>query len=722
VTEGSGGSRSEREGASVGPQALPDDEARAAAVRRMLEARSVAIVGASVREGSVGNQSLVELRKGGFEGRVFPVNPKYGEILGWRCYPSLSELGEPVDIAILAVSNALLEDQMRAAAEAGAGSAVIFASGYEAPRDGVPPLTERLASIASGAGMALCGGNGMGFANVAAGLRALGFYEPEDLVPGGLVFVSHSGSAFSAMLHNDRGLRFDLAVSAGQELVTTAADYVAYALDREETRAIGLFIETVRDPARFVRALERARERDVPVLALKVGREALTRRMISAHSGALAGEDGAYEALFEAHGVLRVENLDEMADALALFASGRRAGPGGLASVHDSGGERALLVDAAASIGLPLARVSDETSARMEALLEPGLMPVNPLDFWGTGRDAREVITGCMRILLEDPDTAALAFSVDLTTEDNPDMGYIGMAREVFPATGKPFAMLSSFSSGIDRADVRELDEAGIPVLEGTSTGLAAFRHLFDYRDHRALPPVTGSPPASAAEREGWRRRLASAEPFDEVEGFELLSAYGVPAVAARRVTSVAEAAAAAEGRWPVTLKTAAPGVPHKSEVDGVRLGLRDEAELRAAYAELEGRLGPRMTVAQMAGPGIEMHLGIVRDEQFGPLVLVAAGGVLIEVLGDRRMGMPPLDEARATRMIDRLRARPLLDGVRGRPAADVVSLSRALAGLSWLAADLGDRLEALDVNPVICGPNGCVAVDALVVPRAGRA
>ncbi|MGZ4129227.1 MAG: acetate--CoA ligase family protein [Actinomycetota bacterium] len=687
----------------------------------MLEARSIAVVGASVREGSVGHQSLIEIRDGGYAGRVFPVNPKYDEVLGWRCYPSVAEIGEPVDVVILAVSNALLEDQLRAAAEAGAGSAVIFASGYEPPRDGVPPLTQRLATIANDAGMALCGGNGMGFANITERVRALGFYEPKDLRPGGLVFISHSGSAFSEMLHNGRGLGFDLAVSAGQELATTAADYLGYALERDGTKAVGLFIETVRDPVRFERALERARERDVPVLALKVGRETLTRRMISAHSGALAGEDGAYEALFEKHGVLRVESLDEMADALALFASGRRAPAGGLASVHDSGGERALLVDAAASAGVPFARISETTTARLAGLLEPGLEPVNPLDFWGTGKDARDVIVGSMRALLDDPDTAALAFTVDLTTEDSADMGYIGMAKDVFPETEKPFAMLSNFSSGIDRNDVKELEAGGIPVLEGTATALVSFRHLFEYRDHRSLPAMSGSSPASDDVRERWSARLRSGEPFDEVEGLALLADYGVPVVDVARAPSLADARAAAISLgWPVVLKTAAPGVQHKSDVGGVRVGIEGEAELEAAYGEISSRLGPEVTVSAMAAPGVEMALGIVRDAQLGPLVLVAAGGILVEVLGDRRLAMPPIDEARARRLIDRLKIRRLLDGVRGQLPSDVGSLARALVGLSWLAADLGERLEALDVNPVICGPDGCVAVDVLVIPRSG--
>jgi acyl-CoA synthetase (NDP forming) len=685
----------------------------------MLEARSVAVVGASAREGSVGNQSVVELLEGRFDGRILPVNPKYDEILGLPCVASVAEIAEPVDLVILAVSNALLEDQLRLAAEADAGSAVIFASGYEEPRDGVPPLTERLASIARAHGMAVCGGNCMGFANLERRVRALGFYEPKDAPVGGVTFLSHSGSAFSAMIHNDRALGLNLAVSAGQEFVTTVADYLRYALGLESTKAVGLFIETVRDPDGFRSALALANERDIPVVALKVGREERTRELVAAHSGALAGEDGAYEALFDSYGVSRVESLDEMADTLALFAAGRRAGPGGLASVHDSGGERALLVDAAAAVGVPFAEISTETAKRMEALLDPGLPPVNPLDFWGTGRDSHEIITGCVRALLEDPAVAALAFSVDLTSEEHPEMGYIAIARDTFPETEKPFAMLSNFSSGIDRSDAKLLDGDGIPVLEGTLTGLAAFKHLFAYRDFRARAPITGSSPVGDDVRERWVARLSNGEPFDELEGLALLADYGIPVVEGVRADTLEDTIAAAERLgFPVAVKTAIPGVQHKSDVGGVRLGIDDPPSAEDAYAYLERRLGPQVTVASMAPPGVEIALGIVRDPQFGPLVLVGAGGVLVEVLQDRRLAMPRLDELRARSMVDRLMIRPLLDGVRGQPAADVDALTRAIVALSWLAHGLGEHLEALDANPVICGPAGCVAVDALVMPR----
>jgi acyl-CoA synthetase (NDP forming) len=465
--------------------------------------------------------------------------------------------------------------------------------------------------------------------------------------------------------------------------------------------------------------LRRADEADVPVVALKVGREAFTKRMVAAHSGALAGEDGAFEAVFDAAGVSRVQSLDEMADTLALFVGGRRAGAGELAAAHDSGGERALFIDAAAAAGVPLASVSERTSARMAELLDPGLPAVNPLDFWGTGRDAHEVVIGCVRALLEDPAVGAFAFAVDLTSEDTPDLGYIGMARATFGETDKPYAMVSNFSSGIDRGDVALLEQDGIPVLEGTTTGLAAFRHLFERRDHRALAPVRGRSPADDDTRARWRERLATGEPFGELDGLRLLADYGVPVVDAVPATTLEEATAAAERvGLPVALKTAMPGIVHKSDVGGVRLGIGDPASLEAAYRELERSLGPRVLVAAMAPPGVEVHLGVTRDEQFGPLVLVAAGGLLVEVLGDRRLAMPPLDESRAGRLVDRLRIRPLFDGVRGAPAADVEALARAIVGMSWLAHDLGDRLDALDANPVICGPDGCLAVDALVVAR----
>jgi acyl-CoA synthetase (NDP forming) len=687
----------------------------------MLEARSVAVVGASARPESFGEQMMLQLLRGGFTGAVYPVNPKYDEVMGHRSYPSIGEVPEAVDLAVLGVSNALLEDQLIAAAEAGARSAVIFASCYEAPSEGRLPLRDRLASIAHRAGTALCGGNGMGFINADRGLRACGFSEPFGRQPGPITFISHSGSAFSAMLHNDRGLRFNLVVSSGLEMVTTTDEYMEYALDQPTTRLVALFIETARHPAGFRAALARAAELDVPVVALKVGRTDRAKELVTAHSGALAGEDGAYEALFDAYGVARVDTFDEMADTLELFAAGRLATAGGLAAIHDSGGERAHLIDMAGRTDVPLAQLSEETTKRLEAVLEEGLPAANPLDAWGTGNQADDIFIECMHALLDDPDTGALAFCVDLTTELTPETGYSRVAREVFAGTEKPVAVLGNLASAIDRRDAEFVRAAGVPVLEGTATGLAAFRHLFDRRDFRARPSVTGSSPAGAELQDVWRAKLSSTDPIDEAGTLALLSDYGLPVVDSAVAVDLEGALASAERiGWPVALKTAQTGVAHKSDVGGVKLGLGDVHALHAAYDDLARRLGPRVTVAAMAPPGIELHVGVLNDDQFGPLVLVAAGGILIEALSDRRLALPPIGETRARAMIDRLGVRPLLDGVRGAPPVDVDTLVHALVAVSWLAHDLGDHFRALDVNPLIVAQSGCVAVDALLV-RGGK-
>ena len=469
-------------------------------------------------------------------------------------------------------------------------------------------------------------------------------------------------------------------------------------------------------------ALALANERDVPVVALKVGREERTRELVAAHSGALAGEDGAYEALFDAYGVSRVESLDEMGDTLALFAAGRRAGPGGLASVHDSGGERALMVDAAAAVGVPFAEISDETSARMEALLDPGLPPVNPLDFWGTGRDAHEIVTGCVRALLEDPEVAALAFAVDLTSEEYPDMGYIAMARETFPETDKPYAMLSNFSSGIDRGDAKLLDGDGIPVLEGTLTGLAAFKHLFAYRDSARARRSAVASPVTDEVRERWIERLSSGEPFDELEGLALLADYGVPVVESVRAETLEDAIAAAERiGFPVAVKTAAPGVQHKSDVGGVRLGRR-----RLALAR--GRVRGSRTPARSAGHGRADGAGGGRDRaRDRARSAVRAAGARRRRRRARRGAEGPSPRDAAAR-----RGPGALDGRPTGGASVARRGSRPARGRRRCAHE-GDRRAVVARarprraprgarrEPVICGPNGCVAVDALVIPRRGR-
>jgi len=678
-------------------------------LRPLLEARSVAIVGASARPGSFGNAVVRQMLAGGFAGTVQPVNPRYREVRGLRCVPSLADLPHPAELALLAVGPGRVEAQLRAAADAGTRAAVVYTS---LPGAG---LADRLQAVADGAGMAVCGANCMGFVNLERSLRACAYAQPRDLRPGPVTFISHSGSAFSALLHSHRGVRYNLVVSAGTELRVSMDGYLDYALGLPSTRAIGLFMETSRNPAGLRRTLHRAAEQDVPVVCLKVGRGARARQFVATHTGALAGEDAAYDALFAAYGVLRVADLDEMMDTLELLTSARRPGPGGLAAVTDSGGERALLADAAADLGVPFAQVGEDTLRRLRPVLSTALVPDNPLDAWDALEGAEQVFTDALLTLHDDPAVAAVALAVDLTAEESSDVGYVGVAHQVQAATSKPFLVLSHVSSAIDPSDAQRLRDAGTPVLEGTRTGLAAVRNVFAHRDARARPLVQGPEVAPAVTRR-WRRRLASPAPLAASESFQLLADYGIPVAPTLPAANLPEVVTAAERiGWPVVLKTAAVGVAHKSDAGGVRLGIADPGMLTAAYAEMSHSLGPEVTVSAMVPPGAELALGIVRDPQFGPLVMAGAGGVLVELLADRVFGLPPLDETRAQDMLGRLKARRLLDGFRGTPASNVAAVADVIVRLSALAADAGDLISGLDINPLIAGPSGCVAVDVLV-------
>ena len=702
---------------------MPDQPA---AVTAMLEARSIALVGASARPGSLGARMVEQVAKSPSRPRTYLVNPRYAEIDGQPCLPRLTDVPEPVDLVLLGVPDKALEEQLGLAASRGDRSALVF--GYARDLPAADGLGDRLAAIATPAGMAMCGPACMGFINVARGLRAVGYVEPDPVPAGSVALITHSGSVFFAMLRARRGFGFSLVVSSGQELVTTAAAYARYALGLAETRVLALVLEAIRDAAELRSVLGSARARDVPVVLLSAGRSEAGKALVSAHSGALAAADGAWEALAAAYGIHRVGDLAELADTLELFSvgqhgAGRRAAPGtGIATVHDSGLERAHVADLADELNVPFAPLSRATAARLAAVLEPGLAPGNPLDAWGTGRGAGPLFTECLSALAADPAVAAVALAVDLVPELDGDQAYPQAVLAAASGTAKPVAVLAGLPAAVDPVAAARLRALGVPVLEGTRSGLLALRHLLDHAAPGEPPPdpATTDPPAGPRER--WAPVLAEGHPGGAVL-LDLLRDYGIPAVRARAVRTRAGAvAAAAEIGYPVVVKTDEPQIAHKSDVAGVRLGLGDPGAVGAAYDDLAARLGPRVLVCQTAAPGTELALGIARDPALGPLLVVSAGGVLIEIFSKRAVVLPPVTRATARALVSRLRLAAVLAGARGQLPADLDAIADAIVALSRLACDLGDALDALDINPLICGPSGAVAVDVLAVPRGHHA
>ncbi|MDH3380408.1 MAG: acetate--CoA ligase family protein, partial [Gammaproteobacteria bacterium] len=651
---------------------------------------------------------------------IYPVNPRYDQVAGERCYPSLQELPETVDHVVIAVANAHLEAALSNCVEHGARAATIFASCI-LEIDTEPPLTARLAAIAADAGLALCGGNGMGFINPIVGLNIGVFPAPMNLEPGRVTWIAQSGSVFGVLPFNEPQLRFNLCVSTGAELVTTASDYFDWALHQDETAVVGLFLEALRDPVLFQDCLRRAADRQIPVVILKTGRTAQSAAMAQTHTGAMAGSDAAYSALFRKYGVLRVRSIDEMAATLMLFSAGRTAAPGGLVSIHDSGGECEVLIDLAADIGVPIAPLSEHTKSILSRWLDPGLAAVNPLDAWGTGHNAQEIFERCLAALLDDDHSGAGILVTNPRDHHYHHKRIVEVLKTVAMATDKPVALVSNYAGIKDSMPIRALYTAGIPVLRGTEPGLCAIKHLFAFRDFQNEWGVRAWTKSRVSEQTAqWQRRLADGEVLGEYDAMAMLADFDIEIVSCRLVSNRGAALeAATEFGCPLVAKTAVRGIVHKSDVAGVALDLRCEKELLEAYDDLNARLGAEVLIAPMLSGGAEIALGVVNDPQFGPYIMLAAGGRLIEVLDERAYALAPVGLDEALRLIGTLRIKSLLDGIRGGAALDTVGLARAIVNLSQLAIALRDVLGEIDVNPLLVFPDRVIAVDAVVVPRA---
>ncbi len=675
-----------------------------------------------------------------------------------------------------------MEEQLALAARRGDRSAVLFGSAHELPgqhpgqpagparwpgrQAGPPPtLRARLAATARAAGMAVCGAGCMGFVNVTYGLRAVGYVEPDPLPRGPVALITHSGSVFSALLRTRRGLGFTVAVSSGQELVTTAAQYAEYALSLPETRVLALVLEAVREPDRLRAVLATARARRIPVVHAHRGplgrrpgpgvgplrragrggrRLGGAGRRVRRAPGRRPGRDGRHA------GAVRPQwqQCPRPSPAPPVRPGSPRPATGGhrphpqqsrpplqphvrtgIATVHDSGLERAHVADVADELGVPFAAISAATTARLAALLDPGLEPANPLDVWGTGARAQEQLTGSLAALADDPAVRAVALAVDLVHEFDGDDSYPargGRDRPPDQQAGRGAQQRARRHRPGHRrraAGRRHPGPGGHPERPaGPEASPRPRRPRPQAADHGSRPRARASPgrrPGSnRARQERWTRLITAGEAHGaRLE--ELLRDYGIAAARTRAADSDAGAlAAAAEIGYPVVLKTDEPGIAHKSDAGGVVLGVRDPDALQAAYQDLAERLGRRVLVCETIPAGPELSLGLARDHELGPLLVVGAGGVLVELLADRAVALPPVSAGQAHRMLGTLRVARLLAGVRGQPAADLDAVAAAITGLSQLAAELGDVLEALDINPLICGPDRAVAVDALAVPR----
>jgi acyl-CoA synthetase (NDP forming) len=680
----------------------------------LLNPAAIAVVGASERVDTPGREIINNLLNGAFPGSLYAVNPGYEEVCGIPCFPDLAALPETAGQVFIVVGDTQVESVIGQAIDHGARSAVIVSSLAEDGRGS--PLTTRIRDRAQEADLLLMGGNTMGYYNFERGVWACAFDTRDNHVAdGGITLITHSGSGMSGLIDCDERLDCNLAISTGQELSVRMDEYMDYALDQPSTRVIGLFMETARNPQGMRAALRKAREKQVPVVALKVGRTEFSARLAVSHSGAMAGEDSAYQALFERYGVIRVSDLDEFTTALIMFNQPHPVADGELVTLHDSGGERQLLVDLADELGCPLAELSQETIDILEAKLDPGLPAVNPLDAWSAGGPGSDqIMEDCLAAMLKDSAAAIGAVIHDRAPHSRIYSSYLEYIRKAHAATGKPaFLVANRQGTGADPAVV-EMTREGFPVLDGLRPFLVGARGLLAYRDFQART-ADQIPLIDENRVHRWRTRLGETGTADEVLALQLLDDFGIPACAAISADSETTLVEAAEKlRFPLVLKTAKPGIVHKSDAGGVVMGIDSISRLKVAYAEMVSRIGPGVAVMpQVLEPGVEMVLGMFRDEQFGPIVMLGFGGRDIEADGRVCFLLPPFGEATARRAVDRLPGRRLLDAHRGRRALALDAFCAAAARFSVMVLSLEDTIHEFDVNPIIVHQNGCIAVDA---------
>jgi acyl-CoA synthetase (NDP forming) len=409
--------------------------------------------------------------------------------------------------------------------------------------------------------------------------------------------------------------------------------------------------------------------------------------------------------------------MDELATTLILFAELPPIGEGDLVSLHDSGGERQLMIDLCDEAAVPLTRLDNETVAALEEILDPELPAVNPLDAWSRGGpDAGEKMTLSLSAMMRDPGAALAAVVHDRAPDGKIYSSYLSYMQRAHAASGKPVALVAARQgTGCDEVVVTST-HAGFPVLDGLQAFLRGVRALFSYRDF-LLQAEDDTIAVAGTTKDKWTSRLQGSASLGEAKSLEMLGDFDfpVPQVACANDEMTLLAAAASVG-YPLALKTAAPGVLHKSDLGGVVLHVGTEDQLREAYATMASSIGPDVVVAPMAGDGIEMLLGARLDPQFGPVVLIGFGGVYAETLQDVAFALPPFTAQHARRCVDRLKLRPLLDGSRGNPAADIDAFCELAARFSSLVDVLRASLAEVDVNPVIVHASGCTIVDALVV------
>lgn len=680
---------------------------------RLLAPRSIALIGASGDPLKFGGRPLAALRRHGYDGELVAVNPGRDEIQGVPCLPSPADLPEGFDLAVVLLPADAVIDAVRGCVDRGVRTVAVFSGGFRETGPEGAARERELARVAKEAGVRLLGPNCPGFVNMraATACSSSAYATREEMFPGPTSFVLGSGAVAGIVCDRafDRGIGVGVAVCTGNAPDVGVPDVVRHLAGDGETRAIGLFLEGVGEGTELMEAIREARERDVGVAVLKVGRTAGGRSVVASHTGALVGSDEAFDAMCASLGVVRVDDYDELLETAHLLGTVPRPGRR-LAVAGASGGMNAALADAAESHGLSLPRLAPATVARLGEVVPDFGAAMNPVDISSAVVADPAGLGQALGVLSTDPAVDGVVAVIG----DHPPRLSEQLADGIAAVAGDiEGGVVAQWSAGsLSAPGMTRLNRAGIPVLESPERCMRAIA--------RAMAACDASPPPAVEERGG-----PSLGPLSESEAKLLLEGRGVPGprrVALPGPAGVAEAVARAGLGEAVVVKADCVGAVHKADAGALRVGV-PAASAAAAAAEVwdaaRAAFGPErvrgVIVEELVDPLAELIVAVHRDPHVGAVVTLGAGGGLVEVLGDAVSRLAPVDADEAGRMLDGLRTAALLDGHRGRPAADRAALAAAVAAVSGLGPLLGAGAELVEINPLAALVDGVCALDAVV-------
>ncbi|MEM1109261.1 MAG: bifunctional acetate--CoA ligase family protein/GNAT family N-acetyltransferase [Planctomycetota bacterium] len=698
-------------------------------LERVFNPQRVAIVGASDNPSSVGFAVLNNMIGGGFQGVVYPVNPKREAVQGIAAYQDLTQLPNVPDLVVICTPAFTVPAIVRSAVELGVKAICVISAGFrEAGPEGVELENQVLAEIAKGDGVRLIGPNCLGVIVPEIGLNAS--FTVGTPAPGNIAFITQSGALGTSVLDwaIRKGIGFSKFVSVGNMAEADFADLIDYFGQDSGTDAILVYIESIANARAFVSAA-RAFTKTKPIIAYKAGRFAESAAAAASHTGALMGADDVHDAAFQRAGIERVYEIDDMFDCAELL--GRRKVPRGgrLGIVTNAGGPGVMATDALIARGGSLAKLTDATMDKLNEALPPFWSHNNPVDVLGDAPPERYAVA--TKIVAEDPEVDAVL--VILTPQAMTDATAAAEAvADAVADSGK--LVLTAWAGGASVIAGRELLSArGIPAYPTPERAIQGLMHLVNYqRNIEALYEMPRDVPVefelNTTQIENTRADLL-AKPqntLSEAEGKALLKDYGIPVAETLIAATEDQAVEHAESiGYPVVMKILSPDITHKTDVGGVKLNLANEQDVRYAWQRMMERAAEVKPNAQLDGAtiqpmidtrdSVEMILGAIKDPVFGSVILLGFGGVTAEVWQDRVLGLPPLTEKLADNMINHLKSKPLLEGYRGAPAADKNALIESMIRFSYLIAD-SPNIAELDINPLLVGPNGTIALDARVM------